>query len=159
MGSLSTDAKEAAKRVAGTQIIKAAKNALLQTLRSKGFNNSRVEKVSNFLDSEVGTAIVSTAVGFGIGNFPSLKKNGNAQSLAKEFRVGGMAVLGNILSEHAFSDILPVFSSILDKLPSSSPASNRVRIAEDVENIDLETDSVTTSSHTKTNKLSTRSQE
>lgn len=144
MGKLSTDAKEAAYRVAGTQIIKTAKSGLLKVMRAKGLNNKHVDSVSNFLDTEVGTAILSTGVGVVMGFLPSFKKDERAQSIAREFRIGGMAVVGNLLADKALSDILPTFTGLLDRLPSLPKESkvSKIRIAKEDDEVELEADSL-----------------
>lgn len=128
---LKADSKDAAYRVAGTQIIKIAKNGLLNLLRSKGVENKQIETISNFLDTEVGTAILSASVGVMFNYIPPFNKDERAKTLAREFRVGGMALAGNLLADKALADLLPKMSTILESLPtlSSNKPQTKVRIA------------------------------
>jgi hypothetical protein len=117
---LMADSKDAAYRVAGTQIIKVAKTGLLNSLRSKGIENRHVQTISDFLDTEIGTAVLSTCVGVGFNYIPPFNKDKRAKTLAREFRVGGMALAGNLLADKVLTDLLPKMEAILGSLPQLS---------------------------------------
>jgi hypothetical protein len=118
--TLKKDSTQAAYRIAGTQVIKATKAGLLNVLRRKGVNNKHINSVSNFLDTELGTAGLSTAVGLMLSHLPSFKNDKRAQSIAEEFRVGGLALAGNILASKAIQDFLPKVKGLVDNLPISN---------------------------------------
>jgi len=124
--TLKADSTEAAYRVAGTQVIKATKSGLLQVLQRKGINNKYINTVSNFLDTEAGTAGLSTVVGLMLAYFPSFKNNKRAQGLAKEFKVSGLAAAGNLLASKAVQDLLPRFNNLVEMLP----AHKKIRVAD-----------------------------
>jgi hypothetical protein len=130
---LKSDSKDAAFRVAGTQIIKIAKNGILNVLRSKGIENERIETISNFLDTEIGTAVLSSFVGVAFNYIPPFNKDERAKTLAREFRVGGMALAGNLLADKALVDLLPRMTEILESLPMVGNSKPKMRIADDSE--------------------------
>jgi hypothetical protein len=96
--NLKKRSKAAAHRIVGEQIIKAAKFGLLQKLHEKGFNSRYIDTVSNFIDTELGTTLLSTTVGIAIPLLPKYKNNKLAQSVAKEFRANGLAFVGDKIS-------------------------------------------------------------
>lgn len=110
--TLKDNSKEAAYRVAGTQVIKATKNGLLQAMRRKGITNKHVDTVSNLLDTELGTAGLSTVVGLILTHLPRFKDDTLAQGIAKEFSVGGLAAAGNIIVNKAITDFLPTLKAL-----------------------------------------------
>ncbi len=130
--TLKADSIEAAYRVAGVQVIKATKHGLLKVLRPKGLNNKHVEKVSNLLDTEVGTAGLSTVVGVMLSCMPSFRHNKRAQGIAKEFKVSGMALAANLLAAKVIQDLVPKLNSITDLLSiQQMPLLTKMRIAEE----------------------------
>lgn len=134
---LKADSKDAAFRVAGTQIIKIAKNGVLNVLRSKGIENERIETISNFLDTEIGTAVLSAFVGVAFNYIPPFNKDERAKTLAREFRVGGMALAGNLLADKALADLLPKMSQILESLPMVNKPKLRIAdMAEEYEELE-----------------------
>jgi len=128
--TLKKDSTQAAYRIAGTQVIKATKAGLLNVLRRKGVNNKHINSVSNFLDTELGTAGLSTAVGLMLSHLPSFKNDKRAQSIAEEFRVGGLALAGNILANKAIQDFLPKLQSLVDLPNISLLQSPKIRVEE-----------------------------
>jgi hypothetical protein len=59
-------------------------------------------------------------VGFMLSTFPAFKKDKRAQTIAKEFRVGGMALGANLFTDKVMGEILPRLESILGNLPVSN---------------------------------------
>lgn len=144
---LKEDSRDAAFRVAGTQIIKIAKTGILNVLRSKGIENKQIEAVSNFLDTEVGSAVLSTFVGVAFNYIPPFNKDERAKTLAREFRVGGMALAGNLLADEALASLLPKMSGILESLPSlPTGKKTKFRLADTSEYEELEEPEPATSS-------------
>jgi hypothetical protein len=116
--TLKANSTEAVYRVAGVQVIKATKNGLLQVLRSKGIANKHVDKVSNLLDTEIGTAGLSTVVGLMLAHLPKFKNDELAQGIAKEFKVGGLALAGNLLAAKTIKEFLPSLGNTIESLPA-----------------------------------------
>ncbi len=152
--TLTTNAAQAAYRVAGAQIIKASKNSLLRVLRRKGINNKHVNKVSDFLDTETGTAGLSTVVGLALAYLPSYRDNKRAQGIAREFGVGGAALTGNLLTSRAMKAVLPKLGDLIEVFPIpkipllSSPPKMRVAELSTIlaSNEEIEEDTVSNSS-------------
>jgi hypothetical protein len=119
LDTLKANAQEAAYRVISTQIMKAAKDGVLNVLRKRGIHNKYVESVSNFIDTDIGTALLSTGVGFSFSYIAPFKHDKRAKVLAREFRVGGMALAANLLVDKATVDVLPYLDKILDMLPAT----------------------------------------
>lgn len=142
--TLKSDAVSATYRVAGTQIILGAKNGLLKVLQKRGVNNKHLNSVSEFLDTEVGGALLSTAVGVAL---PLVKPGKMTNNIAKEFRVGGLSVLGNMLVERTVGDVVPVVKSIMGAFPKSNIAfpTKKFRVAalEDASSRELEEENST----------------
>lgn len=81
------EAVEAGMRIACAQTVRAVRGVL-----SSVFPN---EKVQSFLNSKVGSGVLTTAVGFGLGR----SGHATAQTIAHECRVQGLARAGNGLVE------------------------------------------------------------
>lgn len=79
---------EAAIRIGCAQAVRGVRGTLSSVFTS--------EKARSFLNSKVGSGILTTAVGFGLGRASS---HGTAQSIAHECRVQGLARTGNGLVE------------------------------------------------------------
>lgn len=115
---LKSDGKDAGLRIAGTQVIKAAKTAILKMLQSKNINNDHINAVSKFLDSELGSAALSATVGMAFNYIPPFKNDKRAQSLAKEFRVSGIAFAGNLLADSALENLMTMANNLFENLPA-----------------------------------------
>ncbi|HVI40638.1 MAG TPA: hypothetical protein VM577_08260 [Anaerovoracaceae bacterium] len=136
------DATDAAYRIAARTMTKGVRSAALQVLRGRLEASVRVNgkinrkeaskidlKVSafeEFLDSEFGSAMISCALGYGLTYVPMVKNDPRAKTLAKEFRVLGMATAGNAVVDIAMESFVPVILQTLQGLPEPK----KVRIAE-----------------------------
>lgn len=119
------DAVEASYRVGANQMSKATRAAIVKALKQSGAKRSQIKAVTELLDSEAGLAGITLALGMLLTYFPAVKEKPQAQRLAKEFRVGGMALGGNLLADSVFQTILPVVLSQLENLPDPG----KVRVA------------------------------
>jgi hypothetical protein len=114
---LKKDALTAAYRVAGNQILRAAKTALIKALKSNGYKSNHLRAMSEFLDTELGSAFLSAAIGTGLSYAPYFKDDERAQQMAKEFRINGMAVAGALALDTVMGDVLPTLLTSLHALP------------------------------------------
>lgn len=130
--TLRTDAREAAYRVAGTQITSGVKAALVKLISSKGGGSEQVEMLKMLLDTEMGDSIISLMLGYGLNYAPGLKDDPRVQKLSEEFRVNGMSVAGNAVIGAAMESFLPVLTNALAALPAEGSAF-RVKDADDSE--------------------------
>jgi hypothetical protein len=55
-------------------------------------------------------------IGFSVSQIPQLSSNAKMQRILKEFRVGGMATVGNSAVETVLASLLPVIGSALQGL-------------------------------------------
>lgn len=114
---LKNDAYNALYRVGATQMMNALKSAIIALLRTAGKNNETIKVISDILDTDVGTAILSCVCGYSVTNL--VEDNEIAEKFAQELRVYGISVAGNAAFESLFealtSSIIPILKSIEDK--------------------------------------------
>lgn len=97
LGNLTPDATDAAWRIAGTQLIKLTRAPLVAALsRNLGPGDEALRaRIAAFLETELGTAILTAIVSVGLSAMPALPLPGaSAQAmprLAQELRVKAMA--------------------------------------------------------------------
>lgn len=125
------DAKEAAYRVAGTQITNGVKLGVIKLFESKGGKSEHMVMLKEVLDSEVGDSLIALILGYGLNYAPGLKDDPRIQKLSVEFRVNGMAVAGNAIVGAAMESFLPVLTGALSALPAEE--TSRPRITESSE--------------------------
>lgn len=111
--SLKDEAKDALYRIATNQITKGIKTVLLKQMQKSGHTN--IKALSDILDTEYGTAILSAITGQFLTYLPT--EDDQIKRLAKEFRIGGYAIAGNA----AFTDLIeyigPVVAESLADIP------------------------------------------
>lgn len=123
--SLEVDATEAAWRLAGSQFVKLAKEpivALLQRHLGPGDESMRA-RIAAFLDTELGTALLSGVLSAGLSAMP-LPANNVSQQLAKELRVRSMASTGDVIADVLMGPLRQVAVMYLQGQPAapSDPA-------------------------------------
>lgn len=131
--TLKDDAKEAAYRVAGTQITNGVKAALVKVFDGRGGKSEQMEMFKALLDSEVGDSLISLILGFGLNYAPKLKDDPRVQKLSEEFRINGMSVAGNAIVGAAMDTLLPVLNSALQSLPEEENSNARITEASEEE--------------------------
>jgi hypothetical protein len=114
---MKSDGEAAGYRVASTQFTKAIKAGIMLLFKDKGFDDSKLSVVKEILESEFGTAIVSTVLGYGLTYVPNLKDDPRVAKLAEEFRISGMATVGNEIMGVAVSYFLPAVTQAMAALP------------------------------------------
>lgn len=122
------DATSAGYRVVASQLTKGIKSALLKIMEDRGADNNKIALVQEFLDTEMGSAIIGMLLGYSLTYVPKISEDPRAQRLAGEFRVGGMTVAGNTLMD--------IVWQYVRNLPSPEKVrvnENEVRIAEEIE--------------------------
>jgi len=115
---LKADAVEAGYRIAGRQMTKGVKTGILMLMKDKGMDGGKLEAIREVFDTEVGDAIISTLLGYGLTYVPQLKDDPRAAKLAEEFRVNGMAIAGNVAVDTAMQYLLPVVTEAMSALPA-----------------------------------------
>lgn len=114
------DTKEAAYRVASTQITNGVKTALIKLVEAKVSNKDQMEQFKSLLDSSIGDSIVAMVLGYGLMAVPKLKNDSRVQKLSEEFRVKGMADVGNTVMSMMTDSLMPLLNSALSNIPDES---------------------------------------
>ncbi len=134
-GMTKSDASKASYRIASKQITKGAK-ALILSLVKKQNQNANMKLISDFLDSEYGSSIISMLIGYGLTYTPAIQNNIKAEKLAKEFRVNGMATAGNAAFQSIIENILPVINDAMKTLPEQANQNQKQEELEvEIENV------------------------
>ena len=102
--NLTPDATDAAWRIAGNQFIKLTREPLVAALsRSLGPGDEALRgRIAAFLETEIGTAMLTALLSVGLSALPALPLPGGAQvvpRLAQELRVKSMADAGRIVAD------------------------------------------------------------
>lgn len=133
--SLKSDATNAGYRIASNQATSLIKNTLIALAKSKGQDANSITILSAFLDSEYGKAMISLIVGYGLLHAPSIKDDSRIQKLSEEFRVEGMATIGNEVISNIFELIAPVVANTVSNIPEEKI---RVQSSEEEELLEQE---------------------
>ena len=119
MEQFKSEGEEALYRVTGTQMTKGVQAALLTIFRDKGgMDESKLSVVKEMLETEIGRSMISLMLGHALPYAPVIKDDPRVQRLASEFRIGGMAVVGNEVVSLATAYLLPAVSDALRSLPA-----------------------------------------
>ncbi len=129
MDILKVDGEDAMYRIAGTQMTRGTKAALLKLLEQQGHGSERVKAISEILDTEGGSAAIAMLLGMMLHYLPQINQDPRAQRLSKEFRVKGMEIAGNAVFDVAISSFLPVLLESLKTLPVPEQPSAQLRVA------------------------------
>lgn len=129
------DATEAAYRVGATQLSRGVKTAIVTLLKGKGVlkRKAQIDAFNEVMDTPFGEALVSAAMGYALTYAPMISEDPRAQRLAKEFRVGGMAIVGNEIMGIAVGQLLPEVQKTLATLPAVVESKVRVTTQPHVE--------------------------
>lgn len=133
---MKSDGTKAAYRVAGKQMTKGTKQALLLVLEKQGHGKESVAAFASMLDSATGEAVISVVLGLSLTYLPMVSGDPRAQKLAEEFRVAGIAGIGNEAMGFAISSLLPIITQAMSNLPAEVTSSDqKVRIAPSIEQL------------------------
>lgn len=111
------DLQEAGWRVASAQFTKVVKSGILACMKDKGMEEGKLGVVKEILESEIGNAIIASLLGYGLNYVPGLKEDKRIIKLASEFRVSGMATVGNEVMGYAMTYLLPAVQDAMKALP------------------------------------------
>ena len=118
MDMLKKDSLNAGYRVAATQMTKGVKSAFLLAMKDKGMEGGKIEAISEMLDTEFGSALISGALGYGLAYLPGgIGEDPRIQKLSEEFRVGGIATAGNAVIGSVMEMIMPAITDAMKTLP------------------------------------------
>lgn len=122
--SFTGNAISAGYRVGATQLTLLVKTSILTIMRNKNTDNDTINGMSAFLNTEVGAALISFALGTG---FSYASENEHIARLAEELQVNGMATCGNAIINEVMQHMIPAARQILQNLPAAS-LPNNVRV-------------------------------
>jgi hypothetical protein len=119
--TLEVDATEAAWRMAGSQFVKLAKEPIVALLsRHLGPGDESLRgRIAAFLDTELGTAILSGVLSAGLSAMP-LPSNDISQRLSRELRVRSMAATGDVIADVLMGPLRQVAVMYLQGQPGAS---------------------------------------
>ncbi len=112
-----SDATKAAYRIAGKQITKGTKAAILKLIKNE---NKDITMAEQLLDTEFGNALVSAVIGYSLTYAPKISEDERVQKLAAEFRINGIATAGNNIVDIVTDNIVPVIDLALTMLPNKT---------------------------------------
>lgn len=128
MNNLKKEMGEAAFRSAGTQITNLVKQGILAMLKDKGSSEEQLSVYGSILESEIGTALISTVLGHGLPFAPMIGADPRAIKMASEFRTAGYATGMNVVFENLMKYILPGISQVVQTLPNITNASDNIDV-------------------------------
>jgi hypothetical protein len=114
---LKQDSEQAAIRIVSTQVLKAVRAGLATSLRNKGADESVITGMLQFLDTDVGTGLISVLLGHLLPHAPVIGTDPRVELISKEFRIAGMANTGNAIIGEVVQHILPGVSEALKQMP------------------------------------------
>lgn len=116
--NLKQDAKNAGFRVAANQTARTVRKLLVKLLREHNVEKSQINAVRSLLDTDLGEAAISYAIGVALTYAPKIKDDPRFQQMAAEFRIEGMAGAGNIAIDNLLANIAPGIMQAMSNLPS-----------------------------------------
>jgi len=116
MSTITDRGKKAIVRTSGRKITKTTKSAIIKALQSKGADNTTVSFVSSFLETELGTGLVSELIGILLPQIPKINTDPRVQMMAEEFQVEGLATMGNALLDEMLKFSGPVIEEVMASL-------------------------------------------
>jgi hypothetical protein len=123
---LKANLNDATYRVAGTQLTKGTKTALLAVMKKQGMDDGKLSGFSAFMETPFGDALISSILGVGIPYAPMIGDDPRAQRMAKELRTQGMTIIGNEIVGLAMSELFPLLQGAISSLPTGEEVKARV---------------------------------
>ncbi len=119
--TLEIDATEAAWRLAGSQFVKLTKEPIVALLsRHLGPDDASLRaKIAAFLDTELGTALLSGMLSVGLSAMPQNMGGSITPHLARELRVKSMATAADSIADVLMSPLRQVAVMYLQGVPDA----------------------------------------
>lgn len=137
------DAADAAYRVAAKQITKGVKTGIRAALKDKGTEESKIQAVAEFFNTDIGEALIAAGLGYGVLAIPGLKDDARVKRISEEFRIDGMATAGNALADNVLKHLMPVMTDAMKNLPEIPAGLGLKKAPKKRVKIDVETSSET----------------
>lgn len=134
--ALSTDAADAAWRLAGSQFLKLAREPIVALLsRHLGPDDDSIRgRVAEFLETELGAALLAGVLAAGLTAMPG--QGAHAPRLAQELRVRAMAGAGDVLADVVMGPLREVAVSYLQDQPVGFVLARDPDVAEMMKRLD-----------------------
>lgn len=131
---LEADATDAGWRLAGSQFIKLTREPLVAFLsRQLGENDESMrKKIGDFLDTELGEALVASMLSMGLSMIPQTAAGDIPQRLAKELRIRAMSEAGDVVADLLMGPLRQVATLYLSNVGPAVQAAVPAAIAEPV---------------------------
>lgn len=116
--ALKGEGKDAAWQVAANQTVKAATKTLGSVMKRKKMAKTKIAAVTKALDTDIGKAFFSFALGAAISASP-LAEGTKMKRLARELRVKAMREGGDMIADIATDPTIELIQSIVSDLPDA----------------------------------------
>lgn len=110
------DVKDAGVRIVSKQISAAVKGSILTLMKKNKMRKSQLNALSDFLDTELGGAVLELVLGWGLTYVPMISDDPRVKRVSEEFRIKGMAGAGNVLVEAVAEKALPLLTQSMNLL-------------------------------------------
>ena len=124
------NAEKAGYRIASTQLVNATRGAIVAVLRKQGADSGKLASAEAFFQSEFGVIFISMLLGMGLDRIPKYGDDPRVARIAEEFRIGGMAVAGNMFMDEITKTVLPALGDVFSALPAEAAEEQKIRLAE-----------------------------
>lgn len=115
---LANNGEAALYRSAGTNMTLAVKAGVLAMMKDKGADDARMKAMKDLLDSEMGVALISGLLGFGLMVIPGIKDDPRVEKLSDEFQTAGMSKGMDVVIQEAGKYLLPGIMNAIQSLPA-----------------------------------------
>jgi len=113
---IKVEAKKAGYRVIANQTSKVVKNSIISLMKDNGSHKTKLNYIKTLLDSEVGLALISTMMGHVLTQ-SKYSENEQIDKIAKEFRIEGMTIAGNVAIDEIMKYIVPTIKDVINTIP------------------------------------------
>lgn len=122
MKTLQSDAVDAAWRTAASQFVKLTREPLVAVLsRHLGPEDESLrKKIADFLNTEVGTALLTSVLSVGLSSMPGTVGEAPVR-LARELRVKAMTDMGDVVADVLMGPLRQVMAIYLQGIPANLP--------------------------------------
>jgi hypothetical protein len=124
-----SEAKEGMYFATANQMTKAVKAGILKMMKDKhGMDDGKLAAIASVLDTEIGSAFISWALGQGLPHIPGgIGEDARVQQLAKKFRVSGYATATGFAFDTVKEYIMPAITGAMATLPPIGDLTSSVK--------------------------------
>lgn len=113
-----SDSIDVVYRVTAKQLSNLVKKNIINIIQKHGALSKKSSAIafSEILNSDIGEGLISNLIGQAL-HFQNLSNSNKVKRLSKEFRIAGLAMIGNDLSEMIIKSLIPVVQETVNTLP------------------------------------------